>query len=96
MSSGIITFTDAQLIFIFGFIGVFFLFLTLYFVNAFIFFNLFFSCFFLFAIVFKLYIALKGSRYELHQAVTKDEVRAVENSTLPVYTILLPVYKKIN
>ncbi len=94
MSSGIITFTDAQLIFIFGFIGVFFLFLTLYFVNAFIFFNLFFSCFFLFAIVFKLYIALKGSRYELHQAVTKDEVRAVENSTLPVYTILLPVYKE--
>ncbi len=94
MSSGIITFTDAQLIFIFGFIGVFFLFLTLYFVNAFIFFNLFFSCFFLFAIVFKLYIALKGSRYELHQAVTKEEVRAVVNSTLPVYTILLPVYKE--
>lgn len=94
MSSGIITFTDAQLIFIFGFIGVFFVFLTLYFVNAFIFFNLFFSSFFLFAIVFKLYIALKGSRYELHQAVTKEEVRAVENSSLPVYTILLPVYKE--
>ncbi|TAH11499.1 MAG: glycosyltransferase [Sphingobacteriia bacterium] len=94
MSSGIITFTDAQLIAIFGFIGVFFLFLTLYFVNAFIFFNLFFSSFFLFAIVFKLYIALKGSRYELHQAVTKEEVRAVANSTLPVYTILLPVYKE--
>lgn len=94
MSSGIITFTDAQLIAIFGFIGVFFLFLTLYFVNAFIFFNLFFSSFFLFAIVFKLYIALKGSRYELHQAVTKEEVRAVENSSLPVYTILLPVYKE--
>ncbi|MEI6264103.1 MAG: glycosyltransferase family 2 protein [Sphingobacteriia bacterium] len=94
MSSGIITFTDAQLIAIFGFIGVFFLFLTLYFINAFIFFNLFFSCFFLFAIVFKLYIALKGSRYELHQAVTKEEVRAVVNSTLPVYTILLPVYKE--
>ncbi len=94
MSSGIITFTDAQLIFIFGFIGVFFIFLTLYFVNAFIFFNLFFSSFFLFAIIFKLYIALKGSRYELHQAVTKEEVRAVENSSLPVYTILLPVYKE--
>ena len=94
MSSGIITFTDAQLIGIFGFIGLSFFLLTLYFVNAFIFFNLFFSGFFLFAIVFKLYIALKGSQYELHEAVTKDEVKAIENASLPVYTILLPVYKE--
>lgn len=93
-SSGIITFTDAQLGFIFIFFLVALVMLSLFFVNAFIFFNLFFSFFFLFAIVFKLYIALQGSKYELHEAVTKDEVRAVENSSLPVYTILLPVYKE--
>ncbi len=93
-SSGIITFTDAQLGFIFTFFLAAFVMLSLFFVNAFIFFNLFFSFFFLFAIVFKLYIALQGSRYELHEAVTKDEVKAVENSSLPVYTILLPVYKE--
>ncbi len=93
-SSGIITFTDAQLGFIFIFFLVAFVMLSLFFVNAFIFFNLFFSFFFLFAIVFKLYIALQGSKYELHEAVTKDEVKAVENSSLPVYTILLPVYKE--
>ncbi|WP_216593214.1 glycosyltransferase family 2 protein [Sediminibacterium salmoneum] len=93
-SSGLTTFTDAQLVFIFVAIAVAFILLTYNFVNSFIFFNLFFSFVFLFSIVFKLYIALKGSKYELVEVVTKDEVKAVDNSTLPVYTILLPVYKE--
>ncbi|MEN9598076.1 MAG: hypothetical protein RL596_387 [Bacteroidota bacterium] len=93
-SSGLTTFTDAQLVFIFGIIALFFLLLTFNFINTFIFFNLFFSCSFLFAILFKLFLALKGSRYELHETITKDEVRAVADDSLPVYTILLPVYKE--
>ncbi|MEN9458807.1 MAG: hypothetical protein RL135_1397 [Bacteroidota bacterium] len=93
-SSGLTTFTDAQLLFIFIAIGFALLLLTVNFVNSFIFFNLFFSFVFLFSIVFKLYIALKGSKYELVEVVTKDEVKAIKNDTLPVYTILLPVYKE--
>jgi cellulose synthase/poly-beta-1,6-N-acetylglucosamine synthase-like glycosyltransferase len=93
-SSGLTTFTDAQLLFIFISIAFALLFLTVNFVNSFIFFNLFFSFVFLFSIVFKLYIALKGSKYELVEVVTKDEVKAIKNDTLPVYTILLPVYKE--
>jgi len=93
-SSGLITFTDAQLVFIFLFIAVSIALLTINFVNVFIFFNLFFSGFFLFAILFKLYIALKGSRYELQETVTKAELKLIENDSLPVYTILLPVYKE--
>ncbi len=93
-SSGLTTFTDAQLLFIFIAIGIALLLLTVNFVNSFIFFNLFFSFVFLFSIVFKLYIALKGSKYELVEVVTKDEVKAIKNDTLPVYTILLPVYKE--
>jgi cellulose synthase/poly-beta-1,6-N-acetylglucosamine synthase-like glycosyltransferase len=93
-SSGLTTFTDAQLSFIFLAVAFALLFLTINFVNSFIFFNLFFSFVFLFSIIFKLYIALKGSKYELVEVVTKDEVRAVKNDTLPVYTILLPVYKE--
>jgi cellulose synthase/poly-beta-1,6-N-acetylglucosamine synthase-like glycosyltransferase len=93
-SSGLTTFTDAQLLFIFIGIGFALLVLTINFVNSFIFFNLFFSFVFLFSIVFKLYIALKGSKYELVEVVTKEEVKAVKNDTLPVYTILLPVYKE--
>lgn len=93
-SSGLTTFTDPQLIVIFGLIGLFFMLLTFNFVNTFIFFNLFFSGTFLFAILFKLYLALKGSRYELHETITKEEVKEVDNDSLPVYTILLPVYKE--
>ena len=93
-SSGLTTFTDGQLVFIFIAIAIAFILLTYNFVNSFIFFNLFFSFVFLFSIVFKLYIALKGSKYELVEVVTKDEVKAVKNDTLPVYTILLPVYKE--
>lgn len=93
-SSGLTTFTDAQLVFIFVAIAIAFILLTYNFVNSFIFFNLFFSFVFLFSIVFKLYIALKGSKYELVEVVTKEEVKAVDNTTLPVYTILLPVYKE--
>lgn len=93
-SSGLTTFTDPQLIFIFGLIALFFMLLTYNLVNTFIFFNLFFSGTFLFAILFKLYLALKGSRYELHETITKEEVKAVNNDSLPVYTILLPVYKE--
>lgn len=93
-SSGLTTFTDAQLLFIFIGIAIALLLLTVNFVNSFIFFNLFFSFIFLFSIVFKLYIALKGSKYELVEVVTREEVKAVKNDTLPVYTILLPVYKE--
>ncbi|MFX5793542.1 hypothetical protein ABTD98_20955, partial [Acinetobacter baumannii] len=31
---------------------------------------------------------------ELHETITKDEVKSIENDSLPVYTILLPVYKE--
>lgn len=93
-SSGLITFTDAQLMAIFLIIGIAITLLTISFINIFIFFNLFFSGLFLFAILFKLFIALKGSRYELLETVSKDEIKDIENESLPIYTILLPVYKE--
>jgi cellulose synthase/poly-beta-1,6-N-acetylglucosamine synthase-like glycosyltransferase len=46
------------------------------------------------AIIFKLFLALVGSRFELHQAVTKEELKLVIDDELPIYTILLPVYKE--
>jgi cellulose synthase/poly-beta-1,6-N-acetylglucosamine synthase-like glycosyltransferase len=52
------------------------------------------SFFFLIAITFKLFLSLVGSRFELYQAVSRDEVREVVDGNLPVYTILLPVYKE--
>lgn len=93
-SSGLITFTDPQLYFIFGFIGVILTLLVAFFKPTFIAINLFSSVFFLFSIVFKLYLALTGSKSELHEVVSKEEIKNVNEATLPVYTILLPVYKE--
>jgi cellulose synthase/poly-beta-1,6-N-acetylglucosamine synthase-like glycosyltransferase len=93
-SSGLVTFTNGQLITIFVGIAFFIVMLMLFFVPTAIMLNLLSSAFFLVAISFKLYLALKGSMSELKEAVTKGEVKEVEDDTLPVYTILLPVYKE--
>lgn len=93
-SSGLITFTDGQLVFIFGFLAVMVTMLVTYFISAIIVINLLSSVFFLFSILFKLYLALRGSMSELHEVVTKEDTRRADETSLPVYTILLPVYKE--
>ncbi|GAB3908751.1 glycosyltransferase family 2 protein [Mucilaginibacter boryungensis] len=93
-NSAIITFTPQQLIFIFVLLGVVVTGLFLNFKTVSIIINVVLSTFFLVAIVFKLFLALVGSRFELFQAVTKEEVREVVDDELPVYTIHLPVYKE--
>jgi len=93
-SSGLVTFTNAQLIFAFGFIAFNIAMLILYFSPTIIVINLLSSVFFLFSILFKLYLALRGSMSELHEAVSKADVKRVDEASLPVYTILLPVYKE--
>src|ERR1700744_3286122 len=93
-SSAIVTFTTAQLIFIFVLLGVVAIGLVINFKFTSILINLIISSFFLVAIVFKLFLALVGSRFELHQAVTKEELRQVMDDEVPIYTILLPVYKE--
>ncbi|MBW4890897.1 glycosyltransferase [Mucilaginibacter sp. HMF5004] len=88
------TFTTQQLVFLFaGFaLTVFFLFYN--FIPVSIVLNVVVSSFFLISIVFKLFLALLGSRFEMHQAVTREEVRNVVDDDLPIYTIQLPVYKE--
>jgi cellulose synthase/poly-beta-1,6-N-acetylglucosamine synthase-like glycosyltransferase len=93
-SSGLVTFTDGQLVFIFGLLAITIILTVIFFVPTVIVLNLGSSLFFLFAILFKLYLALKGSMSELHEVVTKEETKRVSIDSLPVYTILLPVYKE--
>jgi len=93
-SSAIITFTPQQLIFIFVLLALVVIGLFLSFKTVSIIINVVLSTFFLVAIVFKLFLALVGSRFELFQAVTKEEVRNVVDDDLPIYTIHLPVYKE--
>ena len=93
-NSAFITFSPGQLIFLFVLLAVVVSGLVLNFKNTSIIINILISVFFLIAILFKLFLALVGSRFELHQAVTRDELKEVVNSELPIYTILLPVYKE--
>ncbi len=93
-NSAIVTFTSPQLISMFVLIAVVAIGLVVNFKNTSILINVLLSSFFLMAIVFKLFLALVGSRFELHQAVTKHELALINEDELPIYTILLPVYKE--
>lgn len=93
-SSAVVTFSSAQLVFIFVLIAIVAIGMVLSFKNTSIIINVIISSFFLVAIIFKLFLALVGSRFELHQAVTKEELKLIVDDELPIYTILLPVYKE--
>ncbi|MDB5285766.1 MAG: glycosyl transferase [Mucilaginibacter sp.] len=93
-SSAVVTFTSPQLISLFILIALVTIGMVLNFKNTSIIINVLLSSFFLIAIIFKLFLALVGSRFELHQAVTKDELKTLTEDDLPTYTILLPVYKE--
>ena len=93
-SSALVTFSTPQLVSFFLFLGLLAVGLVLNFKSVTIILNVAMSFFFLIAIIFKLFLSLVGSRFELHQAVSKEEVRDVVDDDLPIYTILLPVYKE--
>ena len=93
-NSAMVTFSSGQLIFIFIVLAIVVAGLVTHFKDTSIILNIMISVFFLVAILFKMFLALVGSRFELHQAVTRDEVKELVNDELPIYTILLPVYKE--
>jgi len=93
-NSAFITFSSGQLVFLFILLAVVVAGLVTHFKDTSIIINILISIFFLVAILFKMFLALVGSRFELHQAVTRDELKELVNDELPIYTILLPVYKE--
>ncbi|MDN3494538.1 glycosyltransferase [Planococcus sp. APC 4015] len=52
------------------------------------------SSVFLASTLFKFSIALRGSRYDLVTHVAPDAIAAVRDSDLPVYTVLVPVFRE--
>jgi len=93
-SSALTTFTNPQLIFFFLVACSMAYGAVYHFKELLVILNIILSTFFLVAIVFKLFLSLVGSRFELYQAVTKEELKHLDEDDLPVYTILLPVYKE--
>ena len=93
-SSAFVTFSSWQLAALFILLGVVVVGLVVNFKFTSITINVIISTFFLVAILFKLFLALVGSRFELHQAVTRDDLKELIEEELPIYSILLPVYKE--
>jgi cellulose synthase/poly-beta-1,6-N-acetylglucosamine synthase-like glycosyltransferase len=50
--------------------------------------------FYVASILFKLILSLAGARAEIQQFITDEEVKALDEKDLPVYTVLIPVYKE--
>ena len=50
--------------------------------------------FYFFAVGFKFIISIAGATSELEQYITDEEVQSLKDEELPVYTILVPVYKE--
>jgi cellulose synthase/poly-beta-1,6-N-acetylglucosamine synthase-like glycosyltransferase len=46
------------------------------------------------AILFKCVVSIAGMRVGFLEAVSDDEVRALQDADLPIYTVLVPVYKE--
>lgn len=52
------------------------------------------NAFYLLTILFRLALSIEGARSEVLQPVTDEEVRALDDLSLPVYTVLIPVFKE--
>ncbi len=48
------------------------------------------------AVAFKFFVSLAGAHLEDEAGITDAEVRALDDEALPMYTILVPVYKEAN
>lgn len=52
------------------------------------------SAIFLASTVFKFAVAIRGSRYDLVDHVRPDEIAALRDEELPIYTVLVPVFRE--
>lgn len=50
--------------------------------------------FYLLAIGFKFLLSIVGARHEIEKPITDNEVAALRDEDLPVYTVLVPVYRE--
>ncbi len=93
-NSAIVTFSKSQLIVLIIICIVILLSMLINCKATFLSINLFFQSIYAFMTVLKLYIVLKGSYKDKQLHFTEEEIEAIDEKELPVYTILIPVYKE--
>lgn len=87
-------FTKEQYFVFVGLLLIFCFFLILHPRNTLIFVNLIVQVLLFITVFFKLILAFSGMKNELREEVSKEEVKALKDEELPVYTILVPAYKE--
>ncbi|GGF78898.1 glycosyltransferase family 2 protein [Wenyingzhuangia marina] len=93
-SCAIETFTFKQVMALGILFFIFLIFLYFNFVNTLIGVNLLLNLFLLSSILFKFMLTIHGSKKELESKVSKQEIDAIKDKDLPIYTIHLPVFKE--
>ena len=92
--SAVITITSSQTAVLVVVITLYMIYFSFNPISSLIFVNIVIAFLYLFSILFKFVLSLVGSRYELQEVVSNEEVKSIPDDKLPVYTILLPVYKE--
>jgi hypothetical protein len=92
--SAVLTLTTKQVIIIVGLLTLYLIYFSINPIGGVVLLNILISFLFLFSILFKFTLSLVGARYELYEVITQEEINALRDDELPIYTILLPVYKE--
>lgn len=92
--SAVLSFTSSQIIVMAVFVLLYLIFFSFSPILAIVTFIMLISFGYLISILFKFLLTLVGSRYEIGETITLEEIQALDEKDLPVYTVLLPVYKE--
>lgn len=93
-NSAHVTFTSAQLASLGITIFVFIFFMALDWFHTLIFLNVSVQIFYFVMTLFKFMIVMYGTRDFAQMRFTEEEIEAIDERTLPIYTILVPMYKE--
>lgn len=86
--------TRRQIVFLIVLTGIFLLALTFNPIAALVVLTGAVNLFYMLSVLFKFALTLAGARYEMTEHVSRQELRELKDEELPVYTILVPLYKE--
>jgi cellulose synthase/poly-beta-1,6-N-acetylglucosamine synthase-like glycosyltransferase len=92
--SAIRTFTKTQFFTIIGLVLALIISAVIFRINALVFLMYIIEGISLFLLGFKMFISWKGATVDSQIRITKEELAAIDERDLPVYTILVPMYKE--
>ena len=94
-NSAIVTFTTPQIVFMLVLISLFVVFGVVFFrERTLLILMIIFQAIYLLMAVGKFYIVIKGAKRDSQLRFSKKEVDAIDERELPIYTVLIPVYKE--